>query len=469
MRLGYSLSLQQQQKLVMTPELRQALTILQLPVVELEDYLQKTLMENPVLEVREEPEETPVDAAEGDADGGESDAAKPDAGLVAQWLEFFGLDPEPGTPRYWDDEYDFVAAQAAPAPTLHEHLHAQLRLVTLPPGQMRAAAFLVDSLDDHGYLTLTTAEAAATLQLPEDQVERALRVVQTLDPVGVGARDLQECLLLQWAAVGDGNPLVPRLIREFLDDLAASRIGRIAEALEVSPVVVQAAADALRTLDPKPGRRLGGGEETRYIYPDVAVERVGRDFVVLVSEAGPRLTMSPAYRALLAPGGACDDETRRYLEGKMHSALWLLRSIEQRRVTLYRVTETIVRLQRPFFERGLRHLHPLTLRQVAEELGIHESTVSRAIAGKYGQTPHGLFELKFFFSSGVEGWAGGVSAESVKQLIRDLVSGEDPREPLSDQSLAEALARQGVRISRRTVAKYREDAKIPSSAHRKRY
>lgn len=470
-RLGYHLSLQQQQKLVMTPELRQALAVLQLPVTELEAYLQNALLENPVLEVRDGDEDG---GAQNAADTGETAAAEgseQQVDLLSQWLEYFGLEPPSdhmprGDAREGRDD-GLAGIAAAPAPTLQEHLMDQLRLLTLPRAERKAADFLVLSLDDNGYLTLPLAEAQPLVGESMAVVERALHVVQTLDPVGVGARSLEECLLLQWSVVGDGNALVPELIRSHLADLAAGRIARIAEVLGVQPAAVQEAADALRSLDPKPGRRFFQGSENRYIFPDVVVERVGHDYVVLVNDPGPRLTISASYRALLQ--GSCDAETRRFLETKFHSALWLLRSIEQRRTTLYRVTDAIVRLQRTFFDRGLRHLRPMTLRQVAQELGVHESTVSRATTGKYVQTPHGLFELKFFFASGVADGAGGVSAESVKRLIRDLIEAEDPLEPLSDQAVADALARQGVRISRRTVAKYREEANIANSALRKRY
>lgn len=464
MRLGHELSLQQQQKLLMTPELRQALAILQLPVVELEQYVQQQLLENPVLEMREEGEDPAAPAESGLAE-------RTGRELIRQWLDYLGPEPDSGAGDSRDeDEPDIPAALAGPAPTLYEHLHDQLRLLDLPPAERAAARFLIDSLDENGYLTLDLEEAARACGQPLPVVTRALEVVQGLDPVGVGARSLQECLLLQWEAVGDGSPLVPALIRHHLEDLAAGRVARIAESLGVTPAAVQRAADALRTLDPKPGRRFGRPGETRYVYPDVVVERVGPDFVVLVNDApSARLVLSPSYRNLLAAGTGVDPETRSFLERKLHSALWLLRSIEQRRMTLLRVTETIVRMQRPFFEYGPRHLRPLTLRTVADELGVHESTVSRATAGKYVQTPHGLFELKYFFASGVESRGGGISSESVKRLIADLIAAENPLEPLSDQDLADALARQGVRISRRTVTKYREEAGIPSSARRRRY
>ncbi|MCG0239411.1 MAG: RNA polymerase factor sigma-54 [Firmicutes bacterium] len=446
MRLEYGLTLQQQQRLVMTQELRQALTVLQLPVVDLERFIQQQLLENPVLEVREEAELL----------------APPEQPWLRAWEAEYDWDLLP--PVRDEEEEETPRTQPAPAPTLAEHLHDQLRLLALSREERRAAAFLIDSLDDNGYLTISLEEAARAANVPVAVMERALRIVQSLEPAGVGARSLQECLLLQWEALGMENPLVPVLIRRYLDDLAAGRLSRIAADLQVTPAEVQAAADLLRHLDPKPGRRFGR-EGVRYLVPDVTVERVGDQFVVLVNDGMlPRLRISPSYRRLLR-----NPDARPFLERKVQAALWLIRAIEQRRRTLYRVTEAIVRQQQGFFRHGPRYLRPLTLREVAGEIGMHESTVSRAVAGKYIQTPHGLFPLKFFFSSGVEGMDGALSAEAVKRMIRDLVAAEDPRRPLSDQALTEALVRMGVRISRRTVAKYREEAGIPPSARRRRY
>lgn len=445
MRLEYGLSLQQQQRLIMTQELRQALTVLQLPVLDLERFIQQQLLENPVLEVREE--------------------AEPAAPAEEPWPRGWEAELDWDVlPPVRDEEEEMPRTQPAPAPTLAEHLYDQLRLLALSPEERRAAAFLIDSLDDNGYLTISLSEAALAANVPEDVMERALRIVQSLEPAGVGARSLQECLLLQWEALGIENPLVPVLIRRYLDDLAAGRLTRIAAELQVTPAEVQAAADLLRHLDPKPGRRFGR-EGIRYLVPDVTVERVGDQFVVLVNDGMlPRLRLSPSYRRLLR-----NPDARPFLERKVQAALWLIRAIEQRRRTLYRVTEAIVRQQQGFFRHGPRYLRPLTLREVAGEIGMHESTVSRAVAGKYIQTPHGLYPLKFFFSSGVEGADGALSAEAVKRMIRDLVAAEDPRRPLSDQALTEALVRMGVRISRRTVAKYREEAGIPPSSRRRRY
>ncbi|MBY6275207.1 RNA polymerase factor sigma-54 [Symbiobacterium thermophilum] len=452
MRLGFELRMQQTQRLVMTPELRQAITVLQKPVAELSELIAGELLENPCLEV--EPREPSEDGAPSE---------------VGRLLDFLNRGESHGAGAPPEREEDTSFEPFAPRmPTLAEHLHSQLGLLRLDRAQERIARFLIGCIDDHGYLAVSLGEAAAQLGATEEQVEAALKVIQSLDPPGVGARSLQECLLIQWATLDDPNPLVPELICHHLQDLAAGRIPRIAERLGVDCAAVQAAADAIRNLDPKPGRRFGGGDEARYVVPDVFIERVGQEYVVMVNEAPlPRLSVSTHYRRLL---DAADGHTRRYVEERIQSALWLIRSIEKRRLTLLRVTEAIVRFQREFFDRGPRHLRPLTLREVAQAVGVHESTVSRATSGKWAQTPQGMFELKYFFSSGVEtGHGEGVAAEAVKRMIADLIRQEDPARPLSDQALAEALAAQGLRIARRTVAKYREEMGLPNSGQRRRY
>lgn len=453
LRLGFGLQMQQTQRLIMTPELRQAIAVLQLPVAELDDFIAQELLENPCLEA--EPKEEPVELS-----------TRPEP---KQLLDYLGSDYGHGGSSHGADEELTFEAFTATVPTLHEHLMAQLYLSGLHKGGFRVGEFLVGSINDHGYLTISTGEVAAKLQVAEEQVEQVLRVIQGFDPAGVGARSLKECLMLQWATVDDGNPVVPVLIQHHLDDLGEGRIPRIAEALGVTPVEVQSAADMIRTLDPKPGRRFGRANETRYVVPDVAVERVGDEYVVIVNEAPiPRLSVNRQYRKMLS--GGVEEEARKFVESKIHSALWLIKAIEQRRMTLHKVTEAIVAFQRDFFDQGMRHLRPLTLREVAEVVGVHESTVSRATSGKYVQTPRGTFELKFFFSSGVEGARGeGVAAESVKRMIADLIAKENAGDPLSDQVLTNLLNKQGVNISRRTVAKYREEMGVPSSSKRKRY
>jgi RNA polymerase sigma-54 factor len=447
--------MQQTQKLVMTPELRQAIAVLQLPVAELGDFIEQEMLENPCLDA--EPKEEV-----------EEPAPPSEARKLLEYLDGGDYSGGRGAQESDDEDHSFESFTAT-LPTLQEYLMAQLFVASLLPRERRVGEFLIDSLDDHGYLTISLDEAAAALGVAPEQAERVLQVIQGFDPPGVGARTLKECLLLQWATLDDGNPLVPTMIEHHLDDLGEGRITRIAEVLGATPAEVQGAADMIRTLDPKPGRRFGRANETRYVVPDVAVERVGQEYVVLVNEGPlPKLMVSNHYRQMLS--GSVEPEARKFVEQKIHSALWLIKAIEQRRMTLYKVTEAIVRFQREFFDRGVRYLRPLTLREVAEVVGVHESTVSRATSGKYVQTPAGTFELKFFFTSGVENAGGeGVAAESVKRMIADLVAKENSAEPLSDQALTYLLGKQGVNISRRTVAKYREEMGVPSSNKRKRY
>jgi RNA polymerase sigma-54 factor len=452
-RLGFGLHMQQTQRLIMTPELRQAIAVLQLPVTELSDFIENELLENPCLEA--EPREELVEPER-----------RPEAGKL---LEYLGNDYAGRSPVQDQDDDLTFEAYTPTVPTLQEHLTAQLLLSGLDGSGRRIGEFLVGSLDDHGYLTIALDEVARRKGVSEERVADVLAVVQGFDPAGVGSRSLKECLLLQWKTIGDDNPIVPLLIQDHLDDLGDGRILRIAEELSVTPLEVQQAADMIRTLDPKPGRRFGRPNETRYVVPDVIVERVGRDYVVLVNEGPvPKLMVSNQYRQMLA--GSLDSEARKFVEQKIHGALWLMRAVEQRRMTMFKVTEAIIRFQRDYFDHGIRHLRPLTLREVADVVGLHESTVSRATAGKYMQSPRGTFELKFFFSSGVDSARGeGVAAESVKRMIADLIAKEDTAEPLSDQALTEMLKKQGVQISRRTVAKYREEMGVPNSGKRKRY
>lgn len=462
MRVGFGLRLEQTQKLIMTPELRQAITILQLSTLELAEYLQEQLLENPVLEVREE--------------GGERDAETPEEPLEAEgpdldWQEYFQDGTDLGyiaSPREERQEYSYEQYLSG-SQTLAEHLALQLELA-LPPGRGRQVGFfLIGNLDEHGYLCVELAEVAERFSCSEQEVEEVLRILQGFDPPGVGARNLQECLLLQVAQREDRHPLAEELIRHYLRDLAEGRWAHIAQALGTGVAEVQRAVDFIRTLDPKPGRSFANPHQTRYIVPDAVVERVNGDYVVLVNDSGaPRLGINPLYQSLLQ--GHCDEATRRFVEGKLNAATWILRSIEQRRLTLYRVVECIVQFQREFLERGIKYLRPLNLKQVAEHLGLHESTISRATAGKYVQTPQGVFELKFFFANGLSDRSGaGTSAESIKKLLAEFVAGEDPTRPYTDQVITRHLQGLGINISRRTVAKYRDELGIPSANRRRRF
>ena len=457
MKMNYGLSMQQTQKLIMTPELRQAIAVLQMPAIELGEYIEQELLNNPALELKEETPEEETEAP------GEEDK-EPD------WLEYFHDGSDVGLAHQTRQETEERSFEnyVAQAPTLHEHLLFQLHLSVSSAEDRRVGEFLIGSIDENGFLTIDLPEASSNLGLPQEAVERVLKVIQTFDPAGVGARNLQECLLIQWRYLGDEDPLVEKIIESHLKDLGEGRYPRIAAALGVTPAEVQAAVDRIRTLDPKPGRKFGHPDDIRYVVPDIVVERVAGEYVVIVNDAPiPRLGISPQFRQLLKAG---DAETKRFVENKMHSALWFFKAIEQRRLTLYKVMDSIVKKQRPFFDKGIRYLKPMTLREIASMIGMHESTVSRATSNKYVQTPHGVFELRFFFGSGVERAGGAaVSAESIKKMIRDLVGKEDAQAPLTDQDIAEKLGQEGISISRRTVAKYREEMGVAPSSKRKRY
>ncbi|MEW6545902.1 MAG: RNA polymerase factor sigma-54 [Bacillota bacterium] len=455
------LGLEQRQKLVLSPQLRQALTVLQLPLAGLAQLVQQELCENPLLEVREE-----VDWRSEDVPSEEPD-----------WLDLFGdcsdVGLVPGEPSR--NEPRGLDHLGSPTGGLTEYLLFQLHVSGAPPHLQVVGEYLVGCLDTRGYLAFSSEEVAGALGCDAAVVEEALALVQSLDPPGVGARSLQECLVLQLRRLkgvsGDDEivALAELVVCEHLEDLAEGRWDRLAGRLGVEVEKVHLAAQVVRGLDPKPGLAFGGQQDVRYVQPDVVVERVGSDYVVLVNDWGvPRLGLSRYYRRLLEEGLA-DEPTRQFLQDRMRRAVWFLRSIEQRRYTLHRVAEAVFRFQRDFLERGWPGLRPLTLRQVAEAASCHESTVSRAVAGKYAQTPRGMFPLRFFFPSALVGRAGEVvAAAAVKRLLQEMVAGEDPAAPLSDEALALRLRDRGVDISRRTVAKYRAELGIAPSARRRR-
>lgn len=446
MQMGYGLWQEQQQRLVMTPELRQAITMLQFSSLELLEYLDTEMAGNPVIE------------SVGTIDWAE---------LARQQREQGGLRTGMGRAAGEEGDYEPAIKQGI---TLLEHLRGQLRLLSIPPRERQIGEYLIGNLDENGYLGVPLGECAQTCNATGEEVEAALRHVQSLEPTGVGARTLAECLRLQLGEREGVPPLMYTLIDRHLEDVAAGRITRVATALKVTPQEVQRMVDLLKSLDPKPGR-MYSVESPYFIIPDVTIEKVGGEYIVIVNEkAYPKLRINDFYRDMLTTKNEMHRETKDYITNKLNGAVWLLKSLEQRRQTIYKVTTAIVELQREFFERGVRGMRPLTLRQVAERVGLHESTISRATTGKYAQTPRGVFELKYFFSSGVQTQSGeGASAESIKSEIRAFVATEDPKKPLSDQKLTELLQQKGIEIARRTVAKYREEQNIPSSSQRKRY
>lgn len=485
------------QQLVMTPQLRQAIKILQVSRAELEQLVDQELEENPVLEEdlegraeQEQVEEAPRTEERLDNSGGESDEEwpeptvqrettnelEPESGLNAiDWNDYLtnysnDWHASSATPADYDDEKrPSLESMLVRAQSLTEHLLWQLQMNPLDEAEQEVTALLIGNMDKDGYLQLQVEEIAFQSGRDFEVVERALHRIHELDPPGVGARDLRECLLLQLRAQGLEESLTARVIRDHLGLLEGKRFDKIAKELDATIDEVVVAANHVASLEPKPGRNFGEGD-VRYITPDVFVHKVGEEYVVTLNEEGlPRLRVSSYYRQVL--GGTGGTDAKKYIQDKMRAAAWLIKSIQQRQRTLFMVTTSIVKFQRDFLDRGIAHLKPLVLKDVALDIGMHESTVSRATANKYVHTAQGIFELKYFFTSSLNKTDGDeVSAESVKDRIRAIVVAEDARHPLSDQHIAEILAKESVDIARRTVAKYREIMGIlPSSKRRQVY
>lgn len=463
MKLTHDIFLEQQQKLLMTPELRQAIAILQMSTLELSEYIQKELEENPFLDERE-PEELPK-REEHEA---EAEAKR----VLEQWIEYHSDRDTAYMPQEKEEEKsleNFITSR----PSLYDHLEFQLRMVTRDDLDLRIGEYLIGSIDHNGYLTVELKEVAEQMGVPECRVEEVLEMIHSFHPYGVGARDLPECLLIQLKHYGKDDPVITTIVTNHLEDIGRGRLNRIAQAVNLSIQQVQEICDLIRTLDPRPGLQYSNADQIKYIVPDVFVEKVDGEYVVIVNDFQfLRLTVNRLYEKMLHQNeSGFTPETRKYLEEKMGSALWLIRSIEQRRMTLYKVARCIVDIQKDFLDHGVAHLKPLTLREVADIVEVHESTVSRATTNKYIQTPQGLFELKYFFSTGVQSTKGEekVSARSIKKMIEELVANEDPTRPLSDEAIAQILQEQGICISRRTVAKYRNELGIACTMARRRY
>jgi RNA polymerase sigma-54 factor len=480
MALDIRLTQRLSQQLVMTPQLRQAIKILQVSRAELETLIDQELVENPVLEEtnvdREEaaaepfdgegpPAEEPVAAA--DDQGDAKDLQEID---WKDYLESYGNDLQGSISGSARDEDDDRRSTLENLPvkrqSLTDHLLWQLRMSEQGAAEEYAGALLIGNLDADGYLRMSVEEVAFLGNTDRDVVERVLAHIQHFDPSGVAARSLSECLLIQLKDLGLEDSLAARIVRDHLGLLESRRLDRLAKELGVTPEEVADAARVISVLDPKPARDYGDGE-VRYVTPDVYVHKVGEDYVVTLNEEGlPRLRVSSFYRRMLGSDGS--PEARGYIQEKMRAATWLIKSIHQRQRTLYMVTSSIVKFQREFLDRGVYALRPLVLKDVAQDIGMHESTVSRATAGKYVHTPQGTFELKYFFTSSLKsGYGEEVSAESVRERIKAIIEGEDAQKPLSDQHIAEMLCRENVDIARRTVAKYRELMGILPSSKRK--
>jgi RNA polymerase sigma-54 factor len=487
------------QQLVMTPQLQQAIKLLQMSRLELVESVRQELMENPVLE-----EDQRDQAPEGDTDIGqapvggevaESDAlGSRQASIEEEAAEYLPNTseekraPEIDWERYLENHTmqgpisgsNYRASEDLPnyeatltkTEGLSEYLMWQAQMSDFVEKELRFAELVIGNLDERGYLTIdgtapdeVVAKLAEEAEIHPEDAEEVLKIIQRFDPVGVAARDIKECLMVQAQHFGM-DQLVLDVIDRFIPELERRDYASIAKALGVSLDEVYDVTQAIAELEPRPARGFAS-EEPQYITPDVYVNKVGDDYYVMTNDDGmPKLRICRFYRAAMMG----DKQAKEYIQNKLRSAQWLLRSIDQRRKTIERVTECIVNKQRDFFEKGIDYLKPMILRDVAEEIGMHESTISRVTSNKYVHTPRGLFELKFFFNSGIRRSSQeDIASESVKQAIKKIIESEDPNRPYSDQALVELLAKDGIVIARRTVAKYREMLNLLSSSKRKKY
>lgn len=463
--MGYDLTLEQQQKLVMTPELKLALKILQLPAVELDELIGQEIETNPVLDIEDDSREEKYTK--------ETSVEKERKEKEIDWKEYLQYqgksycleNSESEDPN--DVSYDNLMTYSY---TLKDHLLLQLHLSILKPEYNEVAEYIIESLDENGYLTVSIEEIGTIMNLDTNEVEKVLAIVQTFEPIGVAARDLKECLILQLKSKGELTDELSIIIDEHLDDIATNRLSNIAKRLSITLEEAQKLSDKIKNLEPKPGRSFEGSTSTKYLVPDAYIENINNDYIVTINDRNAsRLMINQYYRNILNYEDK-SSEASQYINNKISSAIWLIRSLEHRKNTLYNVIKAIVEYQRDFFDKGTMYLKRMTLKTIADKVNVHESTVSRAISNKYVQTPRGTFEIKYFFSSGIESGLGeSVSSVSIKRMIKELIDKENVEKPISDQEIADRLVKDGVNISRRTVAKYRDELGVPASSKRRRF
>jgi RNA polymerase sigma-54 factor len=476
MTIQQKLQLKLGQKLHMTQSLQQAIKLLPLARLELANYLAQELQVNPVLEeVAPSLEEEEYDA---ETEMEQAEEAQPAENTAENHVEdtfdyeaffrdYFDLSYASPVPREVMEYPSFENTLATPT-TLSDHLEWQLGLSSPPEPLHTIAIEIIGNLDDNGYLKSSLEEIAQAGNHQMKDVEKALEIVQHLDPVGVGCRDLKECLLIQVHHYGFDNTPVETMIQEQLELLRNHNYQELSKRLKCSLPEVQKWVDIIKHFDPLPGAKYSSANP-QYVTPDIFVIKVDGDYKVILDDDGiPRLRINPLYRKMLDEKDNNSQETINYVKEKIKSALWLIKSIDQRQKTIYKVAESIVRHQRSFLDHGMEMLKPLILKTVADDIGMHESTVSRAVTNKYMYTPQGVYEMKFFFHSALSSARGvDISSLTIKEKMRKLIETEDPGKPLSDSEITSVFQREGLKISRRTVAKYREDMRIPPSHQRR--
>ncbi len=472
-----SLSLSQSQRLqmVLAPQLRQSLEMLQVPVLELRAMIQQELEQNPTLEdipiegatVEIEPESEP----EGKIEDAEMDFDKEFEALANmddEWRDYFyqDLDSQPYSPEA-ERKHQYLLDSLPQTESLQEHLLKQLRLSDLSDQDRQLGELIIGCIDEDGYLTSSPAELAQATPFDEEHLADILSIIQDFHPVGVGATDLRDCLLLQLERTGQADSLAGDIVRDQIDKLATHKYADLARLYKVSEAEIRNAASIIASLDPKPGHAFSA-DRPAYVLPEIIVKKIDGEYVIILNDDElPRLRISRHYRRLMSDEHTTQ-EVKLYIRDRIRASTFLIKSIDQRQRTIYRIAAEIVRIQEPFLDQGIAHLKPLTMAQVAEAVGVHETTVSRAVSGKYMRTPSGTFELKYFFTPGIKMRDGAdISNKTVKDQIARLIADESTASPLSDQELVSQLKARGIKIARRTVAKYRIELRIPPSHQRR--
>lgn len=506
MALDLRLQQKMSQQLVMTPQLQQAIKLLQLNHLELSEVLSKEMEENPMLEDRTDEdrgedlerldgiEQTVAPAPEGNSDTDAASSPEPEKQTAADLQGVLDspndATPEPTTKEVereidWEaylesntyalpasagghnDELPPFEASLTKSESLHEHLRWQVQMASFSEREAAIAALLIDEINDDGYLSRDAIDIVSDeTELDADEILSVLRLIQQLEPRGVGARDLRECLLLQVEDLAEDQPLMVAIVDRHLPNVEKRNYQAIVKDLKVTMAEVGEAIKAMAQLEPRPGR-LYSDQEPQYIAPDIYVVRVGDGYEILLNEDGlPKLKISNYYRDALQNSGG---KEKSFIQDKLRGAVWLIRSIHMRQRTIYKVVESLLKFQRDFFDKGVAHLKPLILKDVAEDVGMHESTISRVTSNKYVHCPQGTYELKYFFNSSIARTGGdSIASESVRDRIKGIIGDEDPSSPVSDQQIVKILKTQDINIARRTVAKYREMLKIPPSSRRKK-
>jgi RNA polymerase sigma-54 factor len=467
-----SQSMKMSQSLRMTPQLQQAIKMLQLSRLEMETAIHAELEENPILEETSEVKTEDLERAkEADAEVSPStndqDPQKQDEFDWDSYLENSQKPPQSqsgGNEEIMNYENIMTSQQ-----NLHDHLNWQAKMYGFNEEELAYAELLINYIDDDGYLLTPLQEIADSEKIDVKELEDVIKFVQEFDPAGVGARDVKECLLIQARVLEEDTTDMLFLINNHLKDLEKRNYEAIAKAMSRDVREIVDIAKIIFSMDPKPGRSFAP-QDTQYVMPDVYVYKVGDDYVVSLNDDGlPRLKISNFYKNMLQTAGG-NKTTQSYIQEKLKSAVWLIKSIHQRQRTIYKVTEAIVRHQKDFLDRGSGFIRPMVLRDIANDIGMHESTVSRVTTSKYVHTPQGIYELKYFFNSGIDTTDGeSMASESVKLKIKDLIAKESAKSPLSDQELVDLLKVDGIIIARRTVAKYRDVLRILPSSRRKKY